>query len=70
MGMYDKKIAKAQKMFRKLGSTVEVNGLNTIGLYSAIRSFQKKNGLAVTGELNKETWKLLRKKTCFLRKIF
>ncbi len=49
-------VKKAQEMLHKVGSTIKVTGEFTIGMMSAIRSFQKKNGLAVTGIINKKTW--------------
>jgi len=55
------KILKAQQMLRKLGSAVQVTGVWSIGMKSAIRSFQKKYGLEITGELDKKTWKKLNK---------
>lgn len=49
-------VKKAQEMLHKLGSTIKVTGEFTIGMMSAIRSFQKKNGLAPTGKMDKKTW--------------
>lgn len=56
LGSKGTNVKKAQEMLRKLGSTVKVTGEFTIGMMSAVRSFQKKNGLAVTGIMNKKTW--------------
>ena len=49
-------VKKAQEMLHKVGSTIKVTGEFTIGMMSAIRSFQKKNGLATTGKMDKKTW--------------
>lgn len=56
LGSKGTNVKKAQEMLRKLGSTVKVTGEFNIGMMSAVRSFQKKNGLAVTGIVNKKTW--------------
>lgn len=56
LGSKGTNVKKAQEMLRKLGSTVKVTGEFNIGMLSAVRSFQKKNGLAVTGIVNKKTW--------------
>ena len=56
LGSKGTNVKKAQEMLRKLGSTVKVTGEFAIGMMSAVRSFQKKNGLAVTGIVNKKTW--------------
>ena len=49
-------VKQAQEMLHKLGSTIKVTGEFTVGMMSAIRSFQKKNGLATTGKMDKKTW--------------
>ena len=49
-------VKQAQEMLHKLGSTIKVTGEFTVGMMSAIRSFQKKNGLAATGKMDKKTW--------------
>lgn len=49
-------VKRVQEMLRKTGSAVQASGEFTIGMLSAVRSFQKKNGLAVTGIVNKKTW--------------
>ena len=55
------KILKAQQMLKKLGSAVQITGVWSIGMKSAIRSFQKKYGLEITGELDRKTWRKLNK---------
>ena len=44
-----------QKALQKTGSTIKVTGEFTIGMVSAVKSFQKKNGLKVTGEIDAKT---------------
>lgn len=51
-----KEVLDAQKMLATLGSTVQATGVYSIGTMSAVRSFQKKNGLDVTGIIDKKTW--------------
>ncbi len=54
-------ITRAQKLLQQTGSTVKVNGKFTIGMSTAIYTFQRKAGIPVTGELDAETWKALKK---------
>ena len=54
-GMEGKDVEKAQKALQKAGSTIKLNGKFTIGMYSAVKSFQKKNGLKVTGQIDAKT---------------
>ena len=44
-----------QKALQKAGSTIKVTGEYTIGMISAVKSFQKKNGLKVTGTIDAKT---------------
>lgn len=44
-----------QKALQKAGSTIKVTGEYTIGMVSAVKSFQKKNGLKVTGTIDAKT---------------
>lgn len=48
-------VLKFQKLLQKTGSTIKLTKKFTIGMASAIRSFQKKFGLVVTGELDTKT---------------
>lgn len=48
-----KKICAALK---KNGSTIKPTDEYTIGMLSAVRAFQKKQGLPVTGVVDKKTW--------------
>lgn len=52
-------VKAAQEMLAKTGSTIKISGIFTIGMNSAVRAFQRKNGLAVTGIINYTTWKKL-----------
>ena len=53
------KVVEAQKYLKKAGSKIEPNGVYTIGMVSAVRAFQKKNGLKVTGRIDKATFEKL-----------
>lgn len=57
----EKDIIKAQKWLQALGSKVKVTGKMTIGLSAALCAFQRRNSMKVTGELDKETWKALKR---------
>lgn len=52
-------VKEAQIMLAKCGSTIKPNGVFSIGMKSAVKAFQRKNGLAVTGVINSTTWKKL-----------
>lgn len=54
-------VLKYQKLLQKTGSAIKLNKKFTIGMSSAIRSFQKKNGLKVTGKLDAKTATALEK---------
>ena len=58
----EKDIKRAQKWLRNLGSKVKVTGSWSIGMTNAICSFQNKNNLKATGELDSATWASLKKK--------
>lgn len=62
-----KRILRAQVYLKESGSNLEVNGEYTIGMVSAVRSFQKKNGLEPTGKIDIKTWRLLKKQLSFWR---
>lgn len=49
----------AQELLRKAGSTIKVTGVFTIGMYAAVKAFQKKNGLKVTGVIDAKTLEVL-----------
>ena len=52
-------VKEAQELLKKAGSTIKVTGVYTIGMYSAVKAFQKKNGLKPTGSIDAMTWKKL-----------
>ena len=54
-GAEGKEIAEVQKMLQMAGSTIKVTGKFNIGMISAVKSFQKKNGLPVTGKVDSKT---------------
>ena len=54
-GMDGKIVEDAQKALQKAGSTIKVNGKFTIGMTSAVKAFQKKNKLKVTGQVDAKT---------------
>lgn len=53
-------VARVQKMLAKTGSTIKESGIFNIGMVSAIKSFQRKFGLKVTGKLDKATMDALK----------
>lgn len=53
------RVKKAQKLLQKSGSTIKENGVYTIGMSSAVRAFQKKNKLPVTGVIDAKTFSKL-----------
>ena len=48
-------VKKYQKMLAKTGSKIQINGRFTIGMTTAIKSFQKKAKIKVTGKLDAKT---------------
>ncbi len=53
-------VLEAQKLLKKAGSAIQESGKFTIGMVTAVKSFQKKNGLEVTGKIDSKTMKKLR----------
>jgi peptidoglycan hydrolase-like protein with peptidoglycan-binding domain len=49
------RVTKAQKLLAKSGSKIKANGIYTIGMVSAVKAFQKKHKLPVTGEIDAKT---------------
>ena len=49
------RITKAQKLLAKAGSSIKPNGIYTIGMVSAVKAFQKKHKLPVTGVIDAKT---------------
>lgn len=58
-GDFGTQVEEAQAMLQKAGSKIKINGIFSIGMKSAVKAFQRKNGLAVTGIINATTWKKL-----------
>lgn len=52
-------VKEAQELLKKAGSSIKVTGTFSIGMLSAIKAFQKKNGLKVTGTIDSATMKKL-----------
>ena len=56
-----KEVLKYQKLLQKTGSKIQLNSVFSIGMATAIKSFQKKNKLNVTGKLDAKTVAALEK---------
>lgn len=54
-GDENKDVLEAQKLLKAAGSAITPNGKYTIGMISAVKAFQKKNGLVVTGKIDSKT---------------
>ena len=54
-GAEGKAVEEAQKLLQKAGSTIKVNGKYTVGMISAVKAFQKKHKLPVTGKIDTKT---------------
>ena len=52
-------VEKAQEMLQAAGSKIQVNGLFTIGMTTAVKCFQRKNLLKETGIIDSKTWEKL-----------
>lgn len=59
MGAMGADIQDIQKLLQKTGSSIKVTGVFGIGMYSAVKAFQRKNGLKETGEIDTATLKKL-----------
>lgn len=51
-----KEVEEARKLLAKAGSSIKPGKVFDIGMLSAVKAFQKKNGLPVTGKIDKKTW--------------
>ena len=62
LGIGDKgpKVKEAVKMLQKAGSTIKDTCVFHIGMVSAVRAFQRRNKLAVTGIIDQTTWNKLK----------
>lgn len=54
-----KNVEDAQIALQKAGSKIKINGEYTIGMVTAVKAFQKKNKLKVTGIIDQTTWEKL-----------
>lgn len=59
-GMEGKEVMEAQKLLKAAGSSITVNGKYTIGMLTAVKTFQKKHGLEVTGKIDAKTMNKLK----------
>lgn len=55
-------VEKITKMLQNHGSSIKITDKYTIGVKSAVTSFQKKHDLIPSGVVDKGTWKALKKK--------
>lgn len=58
-GTFGKEVEAIRKQLALAGSTIKPVKTYTIGMFSAVKAFQKKNGLPVTGIVDKPTWNKL-----------
>lgn len=59
IGYAGKEVGEIQKKLSISGSTIDMSKTMTkytLGMFSAVKAFQKKNGLAATGIVDKKTW--------------
>ena len=59
IGYAGKEVNEIQKQLVLAGSTIKPVKVYTIGMFSAVKAFQKKNGLPATGIVDKPTWNKL-----------
>lgn len=52
-------VKKIQQLLAKAGSTIKPNGVFGIGMLSAVKAFQKRNNIKVTGVVDAATFKKL-----------
>lgn len=52
-------VLEAATLLKKAGSTIKPKNLFTIGMMTAVKSFQKRHKLAVTGRIDLKTWNKL-----------
>ena len=70
MHITEKDILKAQKWLRNLGSSIKLTGKMSIGMETALCTFQRKNLLPITGKLDDITWKALKKANPWWKQLF
>lgn len=59
MGEKSGRVAKARKLLAKAGSTLKEGDTFDIGMLSAVKAFQKRTGLKVTGMIDAATMNAL-----------
>lgn len=59
IGEKSARVLKAQRLLRKAGSAIQETGEFSLGMVSAVKAFQKKNGLKETGVIDIRTWNKL-----------
>lgn len=59
LGKTGVEVKKIQQLLAKAGSSIKPNGVFGIGMLSAVKAFQKRNGLKVTGVVDAATLKKL-----------
>ena len=59
IGYEGKEVIEIQKKLVLAGSSIKPVKKYTIGMYSAVKAFQKKAGLPATGIVDKATWNKL-----------
>lgn len=52
-------VVQLQDLLSKSGSSVKITGEFNIGTYTAVKAFQRKNGLKVDGIVENKTWEKL-----------
>lgn len=62
-------VLEAQGLLRSAGSSIALTGKYTVAMVSAVRSFQKKNGLDPTGKVDSKTMKALKKQNSWFRRF-
>ena len=62
-------VLEAQGLLRASGSGIALTGKFTVAMVSSVRSFQKKNGLEVTGKIDSKTMKALKKQNSLWKRI-
>lgn len=64
-----KDLTKAQKWLQNCGSKIQVTGQWSIAMRSALCCFQRKAGILITGELDLDTWKELKRQNRWWKRL-
>ena len=59
MGDFGATVKHCQELLRNAGSSIKINGEFTIGMLSAVKSFQNKHKLIPNGKIDEATMKAL-----------